>query len=52
MIQSIEKEGKKFELYNEDTQIPLKNLKTSQIQIAGNEKVEQKYKLKMINKGV
>lgn len=37
-----------FELYNEDTQIPLENLKTPQIQIMGNEKVEQKYKLKII----
>ena len=37
-----------FELYNEDTQIPLENLKTPQIQIIGNEKIEQKYKLKII----
>ena len=37
-----------FELYNEDTQIPLENFKTPQIQIAGNEMVEQKYKLKII----
>jgi len=37
-----------FELYNEDTQIPLENMKTAQIQINGNEKIEQKYKLKII----
>ena len=37
----------KFELYNEDNQIELDNLKTKQIQIVGNEKTEQKYKLKV-----
>lgn len=37
-----------FELYNEEKQIPLKNLKTEQLCIIGNEKVEQKYKLKVI----
>ncbi len=37
----------KFELYNEENQIELDNLKTKQIQIVGNEKTEQKYKLKV-----
>ena len=37
-----------FELYNEETQIPLQNLKTKPISIIGNQKVEQKYKLKVI----
>lgn len=36
-----------FELYNEDEQIALDDLKTEQISIIGNEKVEQKYKLKV-----
>ena len=37
-----------FELYNEDIQIPLENLKTKELSIIGNEKTEQKYKLKII----
>lgn len=37
-----------FELYNEDKQIPLKNLKTEELSIKGKEKIEQKYKLKII----
>ena len=37
-----------FELYNEDIQIPLENLKTKELSIIGNEKIEQKYKLKII----
>lgn len=37
-----------FELYNENVQIPLENLKTQPLSIKGNEKVEQKYKLKII----
>ena len=36
-----------FELYNDDTQIPLENLKTEQLSINGNEKTERKYKLKV-----
>ena len=41
-------ESIQFELYNEDKQISLKNLKTEQLSIMGNEKVEEKYKLKVI----
>ena len=41
-------ESIQFELYNEDKQIPLKNLKTEELYIKGNEKIEQKYKLKII----
>lgn len=37
-----------FELYNEDIQIPLENLKTEKLSISGNEKIEQKYKLKVM----
>lgn len=37
-----------FELYNEEKQIPLENLKTEKLSIKGNEKIEQKYKLKVI----
>ena len=37
-----------FELYNEEIQIPLEDLKTKPISIIGNKKVEQKYKLKVI----
>ncbi|MBQ2836213.1 MAG: hypothetical protein IJE68_05210 [Clostridia bacterium] len=38
-----------FELYNEEEQqILLENLKTDELSIIGNEKVEQKYKLKVI----
>ena len=36
-----------FELYNGEKQIPLQNLKTWELLITGNEKVEQKYKLKI-----
>lgn len=36
-----------FELYNEDIQIPLENLKTANLSINGNEPLEQKYKLKI-----
>ena len=41
-------ESIQFELYNEEIQIPLENLKTRQLSIIGNEKIEQKYKLKVI----
>lgn len=41
-------ESIQFELYNEDKKIPLENLKTEQLSIIGNEKVEEKYKLKVI----
>lgn len=41
-------ESIQFELYKEDTQIPLKNLKTEELSIKGKEKIEQKYKLKII----
>ena len=41
-------ESIQFELYNNDKQILLKNLKTEQLSIIGNEKVEEKYKLKVI----
>ena len=41
-------ESIQFELYNEETQIPLENLKTQQLSIIANEKIEQKYKLKVI----
>lgn len=37
-----------FELYNKEIQIPLQNLKTDELFISGNEKIEQKYKLKVI----
>ena len=37
-----------FELYNGEKQIQLQNLKTEKIMITGNEKIEQKYKLKII----
>ena len=40
-----------FELYQEDNQIALENLKTEKIYIKGGEKTQQKYKLKMIYKG-
>lgn len=42
------KEFVKFELYDEKRQIELKNLKTEPILIKGSEKIEQKYKLKII----
>ena len=41
-------ESIQFELYNEEKQIPLKNLKTEQLSITGKQKVEEKYKLKVI----
>lgn len=41
-------ESIQFELYNEETKIPLEDLKTQQLSIIGNEKVEQQYKLKII----
>lgn len=40
-------ESIKFELYNGDKQIELENLKTKELYIVANEKVEQKYKLKV-----
>lgn len=36
-----------IELYNEENKIQLNNLKTEPISIKGNEKIEQKYKLKV-----
>lgn len=41
-------ESIQFELYNEEAQIPLENLKTEKLSISGNEKIEQKYQLKVI----
>ena len=42
-------ESIEFELYKGDTRIELENLKTKQlIRIGGNEKIEHKYKLKVI----
>lgn len=41
-------ESVQFELYNEETKIPLKNLKTEEILIQGKERNEQKYRLKVI----
>lgn len=40
-------ESIQFELYREDEQIELNDLKTNELYIAGNEKIEQKYKLKV-----
>lgn len=40
-------EAIRFELYNEDILIPLEDLKSEELSIIGNEKVEQKYKLKV-----
>lgn len=37
-----------FELYNEENFIKLENLKSERLLISGNEKMEQKYKLKVI----
>ena len=37
----------KFELYREDELLKLEDLKTEELSIAGNEKIEQKYKLKV-----
>ena len=41
-------ESIKFELYENEKQIELQNLKTENLYIQGNEKIEQKYKLKVI----
>lgn len=41
-------ESIQFELYRDEEQIPLKNLKTDKLLIQGNEKIEQKYELKII----
>ena len=41
-------ESIQFELYNQESQIPLNNLRTGKLLIKGNEKQEQKYKLKVI----
>lgn len=41
-------ESIKFELYSGDKIIPLNELKTAELSIKGNEKVEQNYKLKVI----
>ena len=38
----------KCELYKNDKEIELKNLKTDKMSIKGNEKIEEKYKLKII----
>ena len=40
-------ESVKFELYNGEERIPLRDLKTEELFISGNEKIEQKYKLKV-----
>ncbi len=40
-------EAIKFELYKGDEQIKLEELKTEELSITGNEKIEQKYKLKV-----
>lgn len=40
-------EAIQFELYKEDEQIELKDLKTEELFIVGNEQTEQKYKLKV-----
>lgn len=40
-------ESIQFELYRENEKIELENLKTANIEIKGNEKMEQKYKLKV-----
>ena len=40
-------ESIQFELYNESEKVPLYNLKTEKIAISGNEKIDQKYKLKI-----
>lgn len=40
----------KFELYNQEGLINLDNLRTEQISIKGKEKIEQRYKLKIIYK--
>lgn len=40
-------ESIQFQLYSGDKEIPLKELKTTELSIKGNEKVEQNYKLKV-----
>lgn len=40
-------ESVKFELYKDNEQVELENLKTGNLTINGNEKVEQKYKLRV-----
>lgn len=40
-------EAIQFELYKDEKQISLNNLKTEQLSIKGNEKIEEKYKLKV-----
>ena len=40
-------ESIKFELYKEEQKVELKNLKTETLSIAANERIEQKYKLKV-----
>lgn len=49
-IEIIPKLGEipQFELYSENQKIPIENLKTSILSIKGNEKIEQKYILKII----
>ena len=41
-------EAVKFELYNEEKQVKLQDLKTEPILIKGNNKIEENYKLKII----
>ena len=41
-------ESIKFELYNENKEIELKNLKSEQLSIQANKSISQKYKLKVI----
>lgn len=40
-------ESVQFELYDENGEIPLENMKTETLVIPGNQKIEQKYKLKV-----
>lgn len=40
-------EAVQFELYDGEKQVPLQNSKTEELSITGNERVEQKYKLKI-----
>ncbi len=47
IISDIE-EAVKFELYNEEKQVKLQDLKTEPILIKGNNKIEENYKLKII----
>lgn len=41
-------ESIQFELYSDDKLIPLNELKTTELSIKGNEKIEKEYKLKVI----